>query len=434
MVEVNFKFFLIYSFFFLIIFGRVLVDPACASLPWQDHKIRVSVYVVALDGVEAREVANVTRVVEGVRGAVEALNKNNLTIELPFLRYWKNFSKYFLHKGEGAPPFDDMTYVYASFPANASLHIINEWDDYRNVVEHSVETIIVNAHGAVLPVPNGYTKEAWTDKIAEAMLLRNVTWVHVGGYPFYYYQKQGSSLETWGEDGLKQLMAHVGKPNTTCYYYGAWQCDGMEGGTDIMDATWFITQAYFVPRFWPLNYTEFEGLIAVPIWGVEYQTGAAVAFKKDLNQASFGFYVHIGTNKTYSEGGDETDSDYSRGYIGAAVSLYCLVSRTARETMLLEAQALIDNAQKEGRTLGLNEAYALLEEAKYFDRHSYGPLEFWDAIYKCMFAAINAEKPAPRPIAQDVAIIVAAVTGSTVIGVFWYRRNKNKGDERNLEN
>jgi len=428
---VNFKFFLISSFFFLIIFGRVLVDPACASLPWQDHKIRVSVYVVALDGVEAREVANVTRVVEGVRGAVEALNKNNLTIELPFLRYWKNFSKYFLHKGEGAPPFDDMTYVYASFPANASLHIINEWDDYRNVVEHSVETIIVNAHGAVLPVPNGYTKEAWTDKIAEAMLLRNVTWVHVGGYPLYYAWRQGASTaEHWGKTAFQRLMQHINKGNVRIPPYTGTEVAAITSRAEIdLRHTWrLIYEAMAVTNNYPLTVQDFKEHEAFPIWTLgNYYAGVALAFKTQANTTSHGFYVHIGTNQTFGEvpgGLEPTDADFYRGYIGGATGLWILVSRTARETLIVETETLIQKAIEEGRTKGLQEAQNHLQYAKHLNQLYFGT-EFFVYAYEAMLAASTAQKPKSDPLPllfTGMSLSIIAI----ISGAILYKRKNNK--------
>lgn len=421
------------SFLLLILIVKVgfLNTPATsAMLPFENGRIKVDVYVVALDGVETMEVTNLTRVIEGAQKAVESLNMNNLDIALPFGRKWENVSSHFYQRGEHS--ISGFWYVHTRFPANASLSVITQWNEYKNIVESSVESVVVNAHGAVIPIPDGYTKEGWIDKIAEAMLYRNLTWVHLGGYPFYYYQMQDSNMETWGENGLQQLMTHIGKPNTKCYFPKTFEHDGMPPDCDIMSRTWWMTQAYIVRRLWPLNYTEFKDLVAMPLWpstdSAPYLVGGAIAFKEDNNQTSFGFYIHIGTNKTYSGSMENTDSDHSRSYVSVATGLYCLVSRTARETILSEAENLINKAQAEDRTKGLDKARSLLAEAEFFDTQ-YGPMEFWDRIYESMIATVNAEKPPPPSTDQNIAIMALIVASVTLTGIFWRRRN-NKKEER----
>jgi hypothetical protein len=295
--------------------------------------------------------------------------------------------------------------------------------------------VVVNAHGAVVPIPEGYSKEAWVDKIAEAMLYRNVTWVHVGGYPFYYFQRQGSTMETWGDDGLKKLMANIGKPNVTCTK-SEYERSIVNGFFEILDDTWFITMAFQVPRTWPLNSSDF-GWLAFPIWGYyhpDYEgsyplAGAAIAFKRSLNETSFGYYVHIGTNGTFSEGGDETDKDFWRAHHGCATGLYCLLARTSGEIMLSEAQQSIEKASSEGRTSGLDEALHYFDEAKSFNQYFGGSYEFWDRIYRCMVAAVNAEKPSSNS-DMDVAILIVLALGVAVsTGVYWKKRSGENDKE-----
>jgi hypothetical protein len=417
----------------LVMCSSVLSMPkAYSTLQFEDGEVKVDVYVIVLDGVEVRDVDNVTKVVDGAREAVETVNENNFTVDLPFSRIWVNVSSHFFRKGS---LFEGTWYVHFRIPVNASFHVVTEWDVYESVVESSRECVVVNAHGAVVPIPEGYSKEAWVDKIAEAMLYRNVTWVHVGGYPFYYFQRQGSTMETWGDDGLKKLMANIGKPNVTCTK-SEYERSIVNGFFEILDDTWFITMAFKVPRTWPLNSSDF-GWLAFPIWGYyhpDYEgsyplAGAAIAFKRSLNETSFGYYVHIGTNGTFSEGGDETDKDFWRAHHGCATGLYCLLARTSGEIMLSEAQQSIEKASSEGRTSGLDEALHYFDEAKSFNQYFGGSYEFWDRIYRCMVAAVNAEKPSSNS-DMDVAILIVLALGVAVsTGVYWKKRSGENDKE-----
>lgn len=85
------------------------------------------------------------------------------------------------------------------------------------MVEIGSNFILVNGHGVRVPIPDGYDTSDWAARIAEAMLYRNLTWVHVGGYPFYSYWLEGENKSReWGIEGFQQLMKHIGKGNITC--------------------------------------------------------------------------------------------------------------------------------------------------------------------------------------------------------------------------
>ena len=64
----------------------------------------------------------------------------------------------------------------------ATPEVVTTWSRYREIVENTIGSIIVNTHGAYLPVPNTYNKTAWVDKISESMSTRRLSWVHCGGY------------------------------------------------------------------------------------------------------------------------------------------------------------------------------------------------------------------------------------------------------------
>lgn len=63
-------------------------------------------------------------------------------------------------------------------------YVVTSWDLYKSIIESYNGVILVNTHGQYLPVPSAYNnKNAWIDKIADAMLNRRLTWVHVGDAP-----------------------------------------------------------------------------------------------------------------------------------------------------------------------------------------------------------------------------------------------------------
>ena len=98
--------------------------------------------------------------------------------------------------------------------------IVSDWNTYKSIILSYTDVIVVNTHGEIIPVPTGYSRENWTDKIAEAMLKRRVTWVHTAGYPFYYAWYQGAGdkeTPAWGEAGFKRLMGHINKGNVDCW-------------------------------------------------------------------------------------------------------------------------------------------------------------------------------------------------------------------------
>jgi hypothetical protein len=94
----------------------------------------------------------------------------------------------------------------------ATPYVVTSWSQYASIITSYSEVIVVNTHGQYLPVPSGYTEGQWVDKIADAMLNRRLTWVHVGGYTFFWvwYQQTGTGEER-GEQGFKQLMTHINK-------------------------------------------------------------------------------------------------------------------------------------------------------------------------------------------------------------------------------
>lgn len=187
--------------FSVIIFLITVLAAFCfaaSSASVDNATENVNVYVVCLEGVNGSGVGNVSRVVEGVFKASEVGR----------IRY---------RTGEYEPIGMTFIPVYGEVKVNVSVTVITDWMAYKILVEFGSNIILVNAHGETLPIPADYAKEEWLDEIAYAMLYRNVTWVHVAGYPFYHYFHQESGEGAWDEEGFKLLMAHIGKNNATCW-------------------------------------------------------------------------------------------------------------------------------------------------------------------------------------------------------------------------
>jgi len=198
-----------------------------------------------------------------------------------------------------SPPYYGVTY-----------YVVQSWSLYKSIIESYVGVIVINIHGEIIPVPSGYNREGWVDKIAEAMLKRRITWVHTAGYPFYYAWYQGTSnMELWGEDGFKRLMSHINLTDVTCLTDDELTHVDINNAAEQNLAAWKgLSQVVRVQRGRPLKASDFQNYTILPIWGCEdtYMTGAVVAFVKPSERLpkdcrGFGAYVHIGTNATFDE-------------------------------------------------------------------------------------------------------------------------------------
>jgi hypothetical protein len=126
----------------------------------------VNVYVVCLEGVNARGVGNMSRVLNGVL-------KASTPIGNPYqrIRRWTGEERVI------SAFYSEL--VLEEIPINVSVTAVMDWTAYRILVEYASNVIIVNAHGEILPVPSGYSWNGWVNKIAQAMLNHRVTWVHL---------------------------------------------------------------------------------------------------------------------------------------------------------------------------------------------------------------------------------------------------------------
>ena len=399
------------------------------SLQVENDKIKVDVYFVALDGVGASGISNVSKLMKSVEAAVDAVNNKNHSYSWPLVEGftdYMNVSPHILYDYGGGLGW---TYVKSEFPVNASMHVVKDWATYKSIVENGLECIIVNAHGEVVPVPQGYTRESWVDKIAEAMKVRNVTWVHVGGYPFglIWYQQGSANPESWKEAGFQRLMQHIGKGNITIPQYTG---DNIAESAGLAESYLFDTwKAYSVAiavsTDYPLKVTDFEDHFVLPLWQMpNYYAGVVIGFGNQANDTSHGFYVHFGANQTFSEGAEglePSEPDSSRGYFACAIGLWCLLSRTEGEILISEAEGLIQEASLEGRTQGLQLARDYLQSAKDFHDHSVEGY-FLRNVYCSMVAAVEAEKPKDDPIFLWLAGLGLSLTFVGVGVVIWHKK------------
>ena|GEM_PF-2620058 len=286
----------------------IQVPPVSASVT-QDM-----VYIINLSGVGSWWVDNPS---DAVEGAIKALNVTGVNYES------QNVPLVHPKKGK-EPPFVDMDY-----------EVVTSWNTYKTVIESAENVIVVNTHGEILPVPSGYSKESWADEVAEAMLERQMIWVHIAGYPFYNVWFQGQSvMETWGEGGLQEVMAHIGKSDVTIPILSGSDPDDLtleaaDNLKPLIGGWQGVYNAMVVHRDRPLLESDFSGYEVLRLWGSStYYTGVVVGFVKPGERfdpelrSGFGAFVHIGTKYTMDGNGEETNADIWRAYVGTAAALW----------------------------------------------------------------------------------------------------------------
>jgi hypothetical protein len=369
----------------LLVFGSDVFDG--------NFNVAVEVYVLALEGVDCSGVENLSKMVEGALQACDLSFTNGSIMYNWMVAYW----------GE-----------YREIKVNLSVSRISNWNQYKQIVESEDNTIIINCHGEVLPVPHGYSEEGWISKIAEAMLERRMTWAHTANYPLKYSWKEDTNTTTeLGLTGFRALMSHIGLNVTgvDCLPPG----DPKElllvnqPVKQSLGLSWAFDGVNFVEQGYPLNGSVFKEYVVQSLWGLadEYMTGAVIAYK-NLSQGNHGFYVHIGTNATFDSQQQPTNGDWLRGYVATAASIYAVAISNAGEHAIAQAESAIIKAEEEGRTVGLEDARSHLEKAQgYFEKTHFSPLI--ESVYYSMDAAENAQKPA-NPLQQYALLLVALAT------------------------
>ena len=382
-----------------------------------DKVFPLKVYVLSLPDVGNYRISNHSAVVEGVKQATKIYpgdaDVKELRISLWFGLVMKlNVSAYYT--------------------------VVQDWNEYKTLVKSANNTIIVNTHDEYLPVPEGYTKEGWTDEVADFMLNRWGTWIHAGGYPLYRVWYQNGTKEEWGENGFKKLMSHIGKENLTCYpppdwdssnpaTFSLWAAQGMSRwylyGTSILDF------AEANPSY-PISFEDFEGQHIGSIYSLRapYEPGAIIRYSQNQSAFSFGIYVHMSPWRFYLSNGREIECpDLAMGFISTVAAIYSEFFYAAHKLYGRAGESAteaIEQAEKEGRTIGLAEAKSLFQNA--LDAFAAGNYKLATAY--AIQAKQTAEKAAaPNTLPQAIAIIIT-IAVPIAIGTYYKINNKkNKG-------
>jgi hypothetical protein len=270
------------------------------------------VYIVCLSDVGSWWVDNKSKALEGGIDAISVTKTED---------YYDKYNIASVHPKIGnTPPFSRISYK-----------VVSDWNTYKNIVESYKDIVVVNTHGEIIPVPSEYGGLSWLDEVAEAMLSRGVKWVNIAGYPFYYGWRQGATdKEEWGASGFQQVFSHI-NINITLEHLPGSERDILSGEAEMALDFWKIEEgSYKVTRDRPLPASVFRDYLILPIWGDrpnDYYTGAVVAFVKpnerfSPNARNFGCFVHVGTSRTFTEGGEEKDKDYYRAYVGVAAAVW----------------------------------------------------------------------------------------------------------------
>lgn len=388
----------------------------------------VDVYVVCLDSVPMHGMENASRLFEGV---LRAANDGKV-------RYWT---------GEWGQIGMSAYPIREEIPMDVRVTEVTDWASYVNLVEQRSNAIIVNAHGEILPIPEGYTKEDWVAKLASAMQNRNITWVHVAGYPFYSCWFQETGEEMWGEAGFKNLTSFMDKPDVRCWNDTSqdteWLDLSLGAKCNIMLDWERLHPAYFVNTGYPLNESDFRNRLILPrIYGgwSSPLPAAVISFMREGEEAhhDFGFYVHYAVGQTYNSDWFETERDFYVGYAATAVAVRAYIMELFSDKAIHMAEASIANATKEGRTKGLDEAIAMLSEAKSAYAHE---IDYESAIQE----AVNAETSAKKATANSASFIesygaLIAISSIVAVGggsfILLWRNNEHKKSRninRNLQ-
>jgi len=374
-----------------------------------NSSLPLSVYIISLAGVGNYRASNHSMVVEG---ALQAARVDTFGV------------------------FLDWNYV-VDVNVSITAHVVSDWEAYRMLIEWGNNVIVVNTHDEYLPVPSGYTKEEWVDKIADFMLKRWGTWTHLGGYPLYRVWHQNGTREEWGEQGFKKLMSHIGRGNATCYP-PAEKLATFEGEYLI---SWLIPyRNHTMPigslglsnAGYPFSFDDFKGQILYALYILEssYVTGGTIYFRPNQTAFNYGAYVHSSSWRFFDGSGYEFAelNDLAMGFISTVAAIWADVGDATYNvygTFSDTPRARINVARLEGRTVGLDQTEDLLQKAiDAYNAHNYKMAVSY--AKQAQTAAENAVQPNPTP------QIIAGITLATItigLGAYYKIHNKNKKKE-----
>jgi hypothetical protein len=386
-----------------------------------DQVFPLNISVLSLPDVGNYRFSNHSTIVEGIRQAVkirsDAAYIKELTIHL-----WSN--------------------LFMRLNVSISFQFVDDWETYRALVSSGNGTIFVNTHDEYLPVPEGYTKEEWTDKIADFMLNRWGTWVHTGGYPFYRIWYQNGTKEEWGDNGFKRLMNPIGKGNVTCYPPPEWNPEGLATlhlwASQNLGINWFFDYTSNMTlsladfdgsnQGYPIKYRDFEDQNICEVYSYEsYSPGAIIHFSRNSSVFNFGIYVHMSPWRFYDGSGHELrPSEAIMGFISTAAAIYeefscaaCKLYGRAGDS----ASEAIQDAEEAGRTVGLTEAKNLFQNAS--DAFASGNYKL-SAAYAMQAMQTAEGATAPSMLPQAITTIVTIAFPIAILVYYKFSNNKNK--------
>jgi hypothetical protein len=189
--------------------------------------------------------------------------------------------------------------------------------------------IVVNAHGEVLPCQPGCNWDTWVRVIRQHVQRKALTWVQVGGYPFYYYSKGSHAKTEVGPQGFQLFLEMILGPNSIdcwpnqegyavplqggysnrLWGYGLTECGLHEGRPLKIDSS--------------TNLADLLDVMGYRSGGIEYLTLGLIgfAFPNQTVQKPderVGYYVHNGAL--------DTDNDFNKGKYSMAVAAWTKIS------------------------------------------------------------------------------------------------------------
>lgn len=383
------------------------------------NEANLHVYVIDLNDVGNRWATNRSEVVEGV---LQAAGVRRVTV----------------------PLFDRFGHIvdYIVVNVTATAEAVTEWNVYRSLIETGSNAIIVNTHDEYLPIPNGYLREQWVERIADFMLNRSGTWVHAGGYPMNLTWHENGHVETWGEEGFQTLMGNMGKGNVDCRI--TLNQDHLTSTFSIMATQWLALDFFWssdrntfpvstfhgVNTSYPLKFDDFgSDYLELPIYeaiidGKLYWSGAAIRFSPNAVASKFGIYVHLGSWEFSDMNGDSLNrfADLGMGYVTTAAAIWTEVGVAVRK--FHKALEAVETAKEEGRTYGLVKAESLVQQAA----EAYNSSSFkMSVVYAEQAAKLAEEAMVEKGSALPFILATAGVVvGATVFTANYLFRKRRK--------
>ncbi len=396
---------------------RVVQWPSKDALPWgytivSDRIFPLTVYVVSLPEVGNVRLSNHSAIIDGVLKAVEVYPNGSEVKQVRIELLGHDLG--------------------ANLNVNVSYVLLKDWRTYETALEQGNGSIIVNTHDQCLPVPNGYTKEEWVDRIADFMQNRWGTWVHIGGYPFYSVWYENGTTIDWGSAGYARLMSHIGKENATCYPVDNKSVCTEADLEGLLFSWWLLPVKYESAIGYPMRWGDFNGNIITYMFGSGAQSHSASLFAQNASSFNFGVYVHLGTSEFYRGYGGGGQPEFIAGFIPTATAIYVEYSFIAKLYGMDgdSASELIQRAVNEGRTVGLDTAKDFFQKA--LDSYAVGNYKI-AASYASEAAGVAAtsSRPPNMPVVVSGILSVSAGIAIGVTGV--HRKRDEKNMERNEE-